>query len=91
LKPTVLRSNAVPLYRFLSTIADDLGTEPTPSRRRILDCSAGGALPPMTESDWKGLYREIQPACSEAAWMARYDQRTTEARYVHTFYVLQKP
>jgi ubiquinone/menaquinone biosynthesis C-methylase UbiE len=243
LKPIVLRSNAVPLYRFLSTIADDLRTEPTPSGRRILDCGAGGALPPLTifaaqgldawgidvsdaqlrqaqtfceteavalhlhrgdmrrlpfadarfdyvyehysmchlskadlpraiaemarvlkpdgrcflglisaktwpplgrerepgefwfdegaeatrhsvftdqeadqllsrweiirkersttwlasrmepmsKADWMDFYREIQPACSEAAWMAKYDQRTTEARYVHTFYVLQKP
>lgn len=243
MKPIVMRSNAIPLYRFLSAIVADLNADPVPSDRKILDCGAGGTLPPLTvfaaqgldasgidlsdaqlqqaqafcetenvtlrlhrgdmrrlpfadarfdyvyehytmchlsradtpraieemgrvlkpggrcflglisgetwpplgrerdpdefwfeegeeairhsvftdreadqlmsrwkvvrkersitwltsrmepltEADWRDLYHEIQPRCSESEWIARYDRRLTEAQYVHTFYLLQKP
>lgn len=43
----ILRKNATSLYRFLSFINDDIkGKEPLESNH-ILDCAAGGMLPPL--------------------------------------------
>jgi SAM-dependent methyltransferase len=48
-------------------------------------------MEPLTEMDWQDLYHDTQPDCTEESWMAGYDRRTTNARYVHTFYILEKP
>lgn len=55
MKPIVLRSNAVPLYRFLSAIVTDLSADTTSPGRKILDCGAGGKLPPLAVFAAQGL------------------------------------
>jgi ubiquinone/menaquinone biosynthesis C-methylase UbiE len=47
-------------------------------------------MKPMTRQDWLELYQEIRPKATEDAWLAKYNRRLTEARYVHTFYMLRK-
>ena len=47
MKSVVLRPNAVPLYYFLSVIADRPGQGETSRGKKILDCGAGGMLPPV--------------------------------------------
>jgi ubiquinone/menaquinone biosynthesis C-methylase UbiE len=45
----VLRANAVPVYGFLSAIAAQAAPgEPLSRPQKILDCGAGGPLPPLT-------------------------------------------
>ena len=43
----VLRPNAVPVYYFLSAITNRLSEGETSRGKRILDCGAGGVLPPV--------------------------------------------
>jgi len=43
----ILRTNAIPVYGFLSRIAADLPDGETLAGRTILDCGAGGPLPPL--------------------------------------------
>jgi len=47
MKNIILRSNAVPVYYFLSFINARLPQGETLRGKRILDCGAGGALPPL--------------------------------------------
>ncbi|MGD9002247.1 MAG: class I SAM-dependent methyltransferase [Anaerolineae bacterium] len=43
----VLRTNAIPVYGFLSLITANRGEGTAPTGRRILDCGAGGPVPPL--------------------------------------------
>ena len=43
----ILRTNAIPVYGFLSFINAQHPLGETPQRRKILDCGAGGPLPPL--------------------------------------------
>jgi len=43
----ILRRNATPLYAFLSLIQDSLEEGETSQEKKILDCGAGGILPPL--------------------------------------------
>ncbi len=47
MKNIVLRPNAIPVYGFLSIIMAEKPPGETASQRRILDCGAGGAVPPL--------------------------------------------
>jgi len=47
LRPTVLRANATPVYAFLSLIQSRLEVGESLEGRRILDCGAGGRVPPV--------------------------------------------
>lgn len=47
MKPTILRTNATAVYRFLSRIYASLETGARLEGRRILDCGAGGPVPPL--------------------------------------------
>jgi ubiquinone/menaquinone biosynthesis C-methylase UbiE len=51
----ILRTNAIPVYGFLSVInaRDPLGE--APQRRKILDCGAGGPVPPLALFHQYGL------------------------------------
>ncbi len=44
---TILRTNAIPIYGFLSTINAKQPLEKGQPRRKILDCGAGGPVPPV--------------------------------------------
>ena len=44
---TILRTNATPVYGFLSTINAKQPSEEGQSRGKILDCGAGGLVPPL--------------------------------------------
>jgi len=44
---TVLRPNAVPLYNFLSFIEYYQGSDNSNADKKILDCGAGGPVPPL--------------------------------------------
>lgn len=46
--PTILQTNAIPVYQFLSIIRYALKTGETLRGRSILDCGAGGPVPPVT-------------------------------------------
>ncbi|QVK20720.1 class I SAM-dependent methyltransferase [Mycoplasmatota bacterium] len=43
----ILRTNATQVYRFLSIIQKHLPTDQSLKGKRILDCGAGGELPPL--------------------------------------------
>jgi ubiquinone/menaquinone biosynthesis C-methylase UbiE len=43
----VLRPNAIPVYGFLSVIMAEKAPGEAASQRKILDCGAGGPLPPL--------------------------------------------
>ena len=43
----ILRPNATPVYEFLSRIMDQYVSEKGPGGIKILDCGAGGAVPPL--------------------------------------------
>ncbi|MBN1265707.1 MAG: class I SAM-dependent methyltransferase [Anaerolineales bacterium] len=47
MKPVVLRSNAVPVYRFLSYLMSAEVQGHGEKQRKILDCGAGGPVPPL--------------------------------------------
>jgi ubiquinone/menaquinone biosynthesis C-methylase UbiE len=47
MEPIVLRPNAIPVYGFLSLITARRGRGEALPGRRILDCGAGGPLPPL--------------------------------------------
>jgi ubiquinone/menaquinone biosynthesis C-methylase UbiE len=47
LKPSILRTNATPVYAFLSLIQSCLEVGESLEGRRILDCGAGGRVPPV--------------------------------------------
>ena len=44
---TILRTNAIPVYGFLSTINAKVPLEKGQPRGKILDCGAGGPVPPL--------------------------------------------
>ena len=46
--PTILRTNAAIVYQFLSIIGHSLAEGETLAGRSILDCGAGGPVPPVT-------------------------------------------
>jgi SAM-dependent methyltransferase len=48
LRPTILRANATGVYRFLNLIRGRLAEGETLEGRRILDCGAGGRVPPLS-------------------------------------------
>ncbi len=48
MRPIVLRTSAAPVYRFLSLITAQGSQDGTMPRGKILECGAGGALPPLT-------------------------------------------
>jgi len=52
---TILRPNAAPLYGFLSLIAANQTNPDSPLTGRILDCGAGGELPPLLLFQEHGL------------------------------------
>ena len=43
----ILRTNAIPIYGFLSTINAKVPLERGQPRGKILDCGAGGSVPPL--------------------------------------------
>jgi len=45
--PTILRTNATGVYRFLSQMSARLDSGQTLAGKRILDCGAGGPVPPL--------------------------------------------
>jgi len=45
--PTILRTNATAVYRFLSLIQSELAEGESLCGKRILDCGAGGPIPPL--------------------------------------------
>ncbi len=47
MKHIILRSNAIPVYGFLSFINGRHSQEEISQRRKILDCGAGGPVPPL--------------------------------------------
>ena len=47
MKNVVLRPNAIPVYGFLSTIVARQSREGASPRGKVLDCGAGGPLPPL--------------------------------------------
>jgi len=47
MNPTILRTNATAVYRFLSIIHSRLPEGESLRGRRILDCGAGGRVPPL--------------------------------------------
>jgi len=47
MKNIILRVNAIPVYGFLSVINNLLPDEDKMSRYKILDCGAGGPVPPL--------------------------------------------
>jgi hypothetical protein len=47
MKNVVLRTNAIPVYGFLSVITVRQSQEETLPQRKILDCGAGGPVPPL--------------------------------------------
>jgi ubiquinone/menaquinone biosynthesis C-methylase UbiE len=51
----ILRMNATPVYRFLSLIHTLQAQGEAPEGRRILDCGAGGPLPPLALFDQHGF------------------------------------
>jgi len=55
MKNTVLRRNAPYVYAFLSLIDDDLDEEETLEQKKILDCGAGGPVPPLILFHQHGL------------------------------------
>jgi ubiquinone/menaquinone biosynthesis C-methylase UbiE len=46
-KNVILRTNAIPVYGFLSVINTQHPPGETPQRGKILDCGAGGPVPPL--------------------------------------------
>ena len=48
MNPTILRTNATPVYDFLSLLHASLDSGDSLSGKRILDCGAGGPLPPLS-------------------------------------------
>ena len=75
LKPTILRTNATGVYRFLSLIRGRLAEGETLDGRRILDCGAGGRVPPLSVFAEQGMgcvgidisERRVEAACAYAA------------------------
>lgn len=53
--PFVLRPNATAVYRFLSILAFRLAEGETLEGKRILDCGAGGAVPPVALFRQQGM------------------------------------
>lgn len=51
----ILRPNAIPVYGFLSTITAHLDREGIKERGRILDCGAGGPVPPLAIFSQQGF------------------------------------
>ena len=47
MKPIILRRNASPVYSFLS-LMNDVNEEDSLAGKKILDCGAGGVLPPLS-------------------------------------------
>jgi SAM-dependent methyltransferase len=45
----------------------------------------------VSKEDWAALHTEAPEVCSLDEWMARYERRINDYRYVHTYYVLVKP
>ena len=44
-----------------------------------------------SKEDWAALHPEAPKPCSLDEWMARYERRRNDYRYIHTYYVLRKP
>ena len=57
MKRTILRTNATAVYRFLSLMSAQLEEGETLDGKRILDCGAGGPVPPLA------LFAEQEMAC----------------------------
>jgi len=55
MKPIILRPNAIPVYRFLSLITRHLSDGDTLEGKRILDCGAGGPIPPLAVFAEQGM------------------------------------
>jgi len=55
MKPVILRPNATAVARFLSVLADDLPDGETLDGRSILDCGAGGPVPPVAIFAQQGM------------------------------------
>jgi len=70
MNPTVLRPNATGAYRFLSLIRAELSRGETLRGKRILDCGAGGPVPPLAifaEQGMEALGIDISGGQLEAA------------------------
>ncbi|MBI9045135.1 MAG: class I SAM-dependent methyltransferase [Anaerolineaceae bacterium] len=52
---SILRRNAIPVYGFLSLINAEMGEDESLKGKKILDCGAGGILPPLTLFAQHGL------------------------------------
>jgi SAM-dependent methyltransferase len=55
LKPTILQLNASPVYRFLSILKASLDEGDVLEGKKILDCGAGGPIPPLAIFAEQGL------------------------------------
>lgn len=47
MNPTILRTNATTVYRFLSILSASLESGRSVREKKILDCGAGGPVPPL--------------------------------------------
>ncbi len=47
MEDVILRPNAAPVYGFLARIISERATAALPRPARILDCGAGGSIPPL--------------------------------------------
>ena len=57
MSPIILRTNATAVYRFLSLMNAQLEEDESLAKKRILDCGAGGPIPPLA------LFAEQGMAC----------------------------
>jgi len=55
MNPVILRPNAAPVYSFLTLIQSQLSAEETLAGRKILDCGAGGLVPPVAVFAEQGM------------------------------------
>jgi len=55
MKDVILRTNAIPVYGFLSLINARLPQGETLHQKKILDCGAGGRVPPLALFDQHGF------------------------------------
>ena len=55
MNPTILRTNATGVYRFLSWMSASLDDGETLAGKKILDCGAGGPVPPLAVFAEQGM------------------------------------
>lgn len=55
MNPTILRTNATAVYRFLSILHASLDAGDSLTGKKILDCGAGGPVPPLAVFAEQGL------------------------------------